>query len=235
MKRFVRGSAGLLPCAGLAVEPRRGLAHPPSSARKSFGWPSVERLSLERPHSANGRGSLGMLLGLCPVGAAGPSHTCRAGTLFSGRATTPTATCSVGSCRFPMLRRCTPVWSWLSRYSLRALLYLKTSPGSATAAAKIAIGVAATGLALPPAGHRRAVRVRRLQGESGLVAQLSGAAVGGRAAGRRSARRSRLRLAPPTRGGRWPVPGISTALGHWLAGRPGGLWGASATAYFSLG
>ena len=45
-----------------------------------------------------------------------------------------------------------------------------------------------------------------------------------------------LRLAPPTRGGRWLGAWYgSTALGYWMAGRLGGLWDRVPHSMFFIG
>ncbi len=118
----------------------------------------------------------------------------------------------------------------------RALLHLKTAPGLATAAAKIAIGVAATGLAYVP------LIVAALLGSSGslvglgwLVGCLGLLSVGELLVGALGPSFV-LRLAPPTRGGRWLGAWYgSTALGYWMAGRIGGLWDRVPHSLFFLG
>ena len=107
----------------------------------------------------------------------------------------------------------------------RALLHLKTTPGLPRAAAKIAIGVAATSLAYVPlviaallGSDGSLVGLGWLLGCLGLlsVGELLVGALGPSFV---------LRLAPPTSGGRWLGAWYgATALGYWLAGRLGGLW-----------
>ena len=107
----------------------------------------------------------------------------------------------------------------------RALLHLKTTPGLPTAAAKIAIGVAATSLAYVP------LVIAALLGSSGslvglgwLLGCLALLSVGELLVGALGPSFV-LRLAPPTSGGRWLGAWYgATALGFWLAGRIGGLW-----------
>ncbi len=107
----------------------------------------------------------------------------------------------------------------------RALLHLKTTPGLPTAAAKIAIGVAATSLAYVP------LVIAALLGSSGslvglgwLLGCLGLLSVGELLVGALGPSFV-LRLAPPTSGGRWLGAWYgATALGYWLAGRLGGLW-----------
>jgi POT family proton-dependent oligopeptide transporter len=107
----------------------------------------------------------------------------------------------------------------------RALLHLKTSPGLPTAAAKIAIGVAATGLAyVPLVIAALLVSDGCLAGLGWLLSCLGLLSVGELLVGALGPSFV-LRLAPPTRGGRWLGAWYgATALGYWLAGRLGGLW-----------
>ncbi len=118
----------------------------------------------------------------------------------------------------------------------RALLRLKIMPGLPTAAAKIALGMLATGLAYAPLvvaallGHGGSlVGLGWLLGCLGLlsVGELLVGALGPSFV---------LRLAPPTRGGRWLGAWYgSTALGYWVAGRIGGLWDRVPHSLFFLG
>lgn len=118
----------------------------------------------------------------------------------------------------------------------RALLHLKTTPGLPTAAVKIAIGVAATGLAYVP------LVVAALLGSSGslvglgwLLGSLGLLSVGELLVGALGPSFV-LRLAPPTSGGRWLGAWYgATALGYWLAGRLGGLWDSVPHALFFAG
>ena len=129
----------------------------------------------------------------------------------------------LGSCRFPTSRRCTRVWSWpVSPLLARVLFYLKTAPGLPTATAKIAIGVAATGLAYVP------LVVAAVRGSEGalvglgwLFRMLGLLSVGELLIGALGP--SFAAAAPPASGGRWLGAWYgATALGFWLAGRLGG-------------
>ncbi len=118
----------------------------------------------------------------------------------------------------------------------RALLHLKTTPGLPTAAAKIAIGVAATSLAYVP------LVIAALLGSSGslvglgwLLGCLALLSVGELLVGALGPSFV-LRLAPPTSGGRWLGAWYgATALGFWLAGRLGGLWDSVPHSLFFAG
>jgi POT family proton-dependent oligopeptide transporter len=118
----------------------------------------------------------------------------------------------------------------------RALLYLKTAPGLPTAAAKIALGMAATGLAFVPL-----VVAALLGSDCSLVSlgwllgcllllsvgELLVCALGPSFV---------LRLAPPKSGGRWlGVWYVATAVGYWLAGQLGGLWDGVPHGWYFLG
>ncbi len=118
----------------------------------------------------------------------------------------------------------------------RALLHLKTSPGLPTGTAKIAIGVAATGLAYVP------MVIAALLGSNGslvglgwLLGCLALLSVGELLVGALGPSFV-LRLAPPARGGRWLGAWYgATALGYWMAGRLGGLWDRVPHSLFFLG
>jgi POT family proton-dependent oligopeptide transporter len=118
----------------------------------------------------------------------------------------------------------------------RALHHLKTTPGLPTAAAKIAIGVAATSLAYLP------LVIAALLGSGGslvglgwLLGCLGLLSVGELLVGALGPSFV-LRLAPPARGGRWLGAWYgSTALGYWMAGRLGGLWDRVPHSLFFLG
>ena len=118
----------------------------------------------------------------------------------------------------------------------RALLHLKTAPGLPTATAKIAIGVAATGLAYLP------LVVAALLGSNGsmvglgwLVGCLALLSVGELLIGALGPSLV-LRLAPSARSGRWLGAWYgATALGFWLAGQLGGLWDSVPHALFFAG
>jgi POT family proton-dependent oligopeptide transporter len=118
----------------------------------------------------------------------------------------------------------------------RALLHVKTTPGLPTAAAKIAIGVAATGLAYIP------LVVAALLGSGGslvglgwLLGCLALLSVGELLVGALGPSFV-LRLAPPTRGGRWLGAWYgSTAVGFWVAGRIGAWWDSVPHALFFTG
>ena len=118
----------------------------------------------------------------------------------------------------------------------RALLHMKTAPGLPTAVAKIAIGVAATGLAYVPlvlaallGSDGSLVGLGWLFGCLGLlsVGELLIGALGPSLV---------LRLAPTARRGRWLGAWYgATALGFWLAGRIGGWWDRVPHALFFVG
>ena len=118
----------------------------------------------------------------------------------------------------------------------RVLHHLKTAPGLTAATAKIAIGVAATGLAFVPLvvaallGHEGSpVSMGWLLGCLGLlsVGELLVGALGPSFV---------LRLAPPKRGGRWLGAWyVATAAGFWLAGQLGGLWDGVPHGWYFLG
>jgi len=118
----------------------------------------------------------------------------------------------------------------------RALRHLKTAPGLPTATAKIAIGVAATGLAYIP------LIVAALIGHGGslvslgwLLGCLALLSVGELLIGALGPSFV-LRLAPSARSGRWLGAWYgATALGFWLAGRLGGLWDSVPHALFFAG
>ena len=107
----------------------------------------------------------------------------------------------------------------------RVLHHLKTAPGLPTATAKIAIGVAATGLAYVPL-IMAAVRGSEgsLVGLGWLLGCLTLLSVGELLIGALGPSLV-LRLAPTARRGRWLGAWYgATALGYWMAGRLGGLW-----------
>ena len=118
----------------------------------------------------------------------------------------------------------------------RALLHMKTTPGLPTAAAKIALGMLATGLAFVPlfvaAGR---LPDGSLAGLGWLLACLSLLSVGELLVGALGPSFV-LRTAPVTRGGRWlGVWYGATAVGFWLAGQVGGLWDRVPHSLFFLG
>ena len=189
-------------------------------------------------YSVNGRGSLGMLLGLCVLSVLLTVPHMQAGStlLLWARDNTNRHLLGwelpvpyVASLHAGLVLAVSPLLA-------RALLYLKTSPGLATAAAKIAIGVAATDLAYLP------LVIAALLGSGGskvslgwLLSCLALLSVGELLVGALGPSFV-LRLAPPTRGGRWLGAWYgSTALGHWLAGRLGGLWEQVPHSLFFLG
>ena len=118
----------------------------------------------------------------------------------------------------------------------RALLHMKTAPGLPTAAAKIAIGVAATSLAYVP------LVIAALLGSSGslvglgwLLGCLGLLSVGELLVGALGPSLV-LRLAPSARRGRWLGAWYgATAIGYWMAGRLGGLWDSVPHALFFAG
>ncbi len=118
----------------------------------------------------------------------------------------------------------------------RALLHLITTPGLPTAAAKIALGMLATGLAYIPL-LVGAVRLPdgSLAGLGWLLACLSLLSVGELLVGALGPSFV-LRLAPATKGGRWlGVWYVATAVGFWLAGQVGGLWDRVPHSLYFLG
>ena len=187
---------------------------------------------------SNGSGSLGMLLGLCVLSVLLTVPHMQAGSTLLLWARDSTNRHLLG-CELPV-----PYVASLhaglvlavSPLLARALLHLKTAPGLPTATAKIAIGVAATGLAYVP------LAVAALRGSEGslvglgwLLGCLALLSVGELLVGALGPSFV-LRLAPPTRGGRWLGAWYgSTALGYWMAGRIGGLWDRVPHSLFFLG
>jgi POT family proton-dependent oligopeptide transporter len=174
---------------------------------------------------SNGSGSLVMLLGLCALSVLLTVPHMQAGStlLLWARDNTNRHLLGwelpvpyVASLHAGLVLAVSPLLA-------RALLHLKTTPGLPTAAAKIAIGVAATGLAYVP------LVVAALLGSGGslvglgwLLGCLGLLSVGELLVGALGPSFV-LRLAPPARGGRWLGAWYgSTALGFWLAGRIGG-------------
>ena len=177
--------------------------------------------------SANGRGSLVMLLGLCALSVLLTVPHMQAGStlLLWTRDNTDRHLLGwelpvpyVASLHAGLVLAISPLLA-------RALLHLKTAPGLPTAAAKIAIGVVATGLAYIP------LVIAALLGSGGslvgmgwLLGCLGLLSVGELLVGALGPSFV-LRIAPPKNGGRWLGAWYgSTALGFWLAGRLGGLW-----------
>ena len=118
----------------------------------------------------------------------------------------------------------------------RVLRHLKTAPGLPTATAKIAIGVAATGLAYVPLAVA-ALRSSEgsLVGLGWLLGCLTLLSVGELLIGALGPSLV-LRLAPTARRGRWLGAWYgATALGYWMAGRLGGLWDSVPHALFFAG
>ena len=187
---------------------------------------------------SNGSGSLGMLLGLCVLSVLLTAPHMQAGStlLLWARDNTnrhlrgwELPVPYVASLHAGLVLAVAPLLA-------RALAHLKKSPGLPTAAAKIAIGVAATGLAYVP------MVIAALLGSDGslvglgwLLGCLALLSVGELLIGALGPSFV-LRLAPPSRGGRWlGVWYGSTALGYWLAGRLGGLWDSVPHALFFAG
>ena len=176
---------------------------------------------------SNGSGSVAMLLGLCALSVLLTVPHMQAGStlLLWARDSTNRHLLGwelpvpyVASLHAGLVLAVSPLLA-------RALLHLKTTPGLPTAAAKIAIGVAATSLAYVP------LVIAALLGSSGslvglgwLLGCLGLLSVGELLVGALGPSFV-LRLAPPTSGGRWLGAWYgATALGYWLAGRLGGLW-----------
>ncbi len=177
--------------------------------------------------NANGKGSLVMLLGLCALSVllTVPHMQASSTLLLWARDNTNRHLLGwelpvpyVASLHAGLVLAVSPLLA-------RALLHLKTTPGMPTAAAKIAIGVVATGLAYVP------LVIAALLGSDGslvgmgwLLGCLALLSVGELLVGALGPSFV-LRLAPPKRGGRWLGAWYgATALGFWLAGRIGGLW-----------
>ena len=187
---------------------------------------------------SNGSGSLGMLLGLCVLSVLLTVPHMQAGStlLLWARDNTNRHVLGwelpvpyVASLHAGLVLAVSPLLA-------RALLHLKTAPGLPTAAAKIAIGVAATGLAYLPLVVAALLESDGSQvGLGWLLGCLALLSVGELLVGALGPSFV-LRLAPPTRGGRWlGVWYGSTALGYWMAGRIGGLWDRVPHSLYFLG
>ncbi len=187
---------------------------------------------------SNGSGSLVMLLGLCALSVLLTVPHMQAGStlLLWARDNTNRHLLGwelpvpyVASLHAGLVLAVSPLLA-------RALLFLKTKPGLPTAAAKIAIGVAATGLAYVP------LIVAALLGSGGslvglgwLIGCLGLLSVGELLVGALGPSFV-LRLAPPKRGGRWLGAWyVATAMGYWFAGQVGGLWERVPRSVFFLG
>ena len=187
---------------------------------------------------STGSGSLAMLLGLCVLSALLTVPHMQAGStlLLWARDSTDRHLLGwelpvpyVASLHAGLVLAVSPLLA-------RALLFLKTKPGLPTAAAKIAIGVAATGLAYVP------LIVAALLGSGGslvglgwLIGCLGLLSVGELLVGALGPSFV-LRLAPPKRGGRWLGAWyVATAMGYWFAGQVGGLWERVPRSVFFLG
>ena len=187
---------------------------------------------------SNGSGSLVMLLGLCALSVLLTIPHMQAGStlLLWARDNTNRHLLGwelpvpyVASLHAGLVLAVSPLLA-------RALLHLKTAPGLPTAVAKIAIGVAATGLAYVPlvlaallGSDGSLVGLGWLFGCLGLlsVGELLIGALGPSLV---------LRLAPTARRGRWLGAWYgATALGFWLAGRIGGWWDRVPHALFFVG
>ena len=187
---------------------------------------------------SNGSGSLVMLLGLCALSVLLTVPHMQAGStlLLWARDNTNRHLLGwelpvpyVASLHAGLVLAVSPLLA-------RALLHMKTAPGLPTAVAKIAIGVAATGLAYVPlvlaallGSDGSLVGLGWLFGCLGLlsVGELLIGALGPSLV---------LRLAPTARRGRWLGAWYgATALGFWLAGRIGGLWDRVPHALFFVG
>jgi POT family proton-dependent oligopeptide transporter len=213
-------------CAGVA-EPRRCLAHHPAQSNVLRAAERETPVPGEAGKS-NGSGSLGMLLGLCALSVLLTVPHMQAGStlLLWARDNTNRHLLGwelpvpyVASLHAGLVLAVSPLLA-------RALHHLKTAPGLPTATAKIAIGVAATGLAYVP------LVVAALLGSGGslvglgwLLGCLALLSVGELLIGALGPSFV-LRLAPPARRGRWLGAWYgATALGFWLAGRIGGRGG----------
>ena len=187
---------------------------------------------------SNGSGSLVMLLGLCALSVLLTIPHMQAGStlLLWARDNTNRHLLGwelpvpyVASLHAGLVLAVSPLLA-------RALLHMKTAPGLPTAVAKIAIGVAATGLAYVPlviaallGSDGSLVGLGWLFGCLGLlsVGELLIGALGPSLV---------LRLAPTARRGRWLGAWYgATALGFWLAGRIGGWWDRVPHALFFVG
>ena len=187
---------------------------------------------------SNGSGSLVMLLGLCALSVLLTIPHMQAGStlLLWARDNTNRHLLGwelpvpyVASLHAGLVLAVSPLLA-------RALLHMKTAPGLPTAVAKIAIGVAATGLAYVPlvlaallGSDGSLVGLGWLFGCLGLlsVGELLIGALGPSLV---------LRLAPSARRGRWLGAWYgATAIGYWMAGRLGGLWDSVPHALFFAG
>ncbi len=187
---------------------------------------------------SNGSGSLVMLLGLCALSVLLTVPHMQAGStlLLWARDNTNRHLLGwelpvpyVASLHAGLVLAVSPLLA-------RALLHMKTAPGLPTAVAKIAIGVAATGLAYVPlviaallGSDGSLVGLGWLFGCLGLlsVGELLIGALGPSLV---------LRLAPSARRGRWLGAWYgATAIGYWMAGRLGGLWDSVPHALFFAG
>ncbi|MBL9042945.1 MAG: MFS transporter [Myxococcales bacterium] len=187
---------------------------------------------------SNGSGSLGMLMGLCALSVLLTVPHMQAGStlLLWARDNTNRHVLGwelpvpyVASLHAGLVLAVSPLLA-------RALLYLKTTPGLPTAAAKIAIGVAATGLAYLPLVVAALLESDGSQvGLGWLLGCLALLSVGELLVGALGPSFV-LRLAPPTGGGRWLGAWYgATAVGYWMAGRIGGLWDRVPHSMFFIG
>ena len=186
---------------------------------------------------SNGSGSVAMLLGLCVLSALLTIPQMQAGStlLLWARDNTNRHLLGwelpvpyVASLHAGLVLAVSPLLA-------RALLHLKTAPGLPTATAKIAVGVAATGLAYLPLVVAALLGSGSLVSPGWLVGCLTLLSVGELLVGALGPSLV-LRLAPSARSGRWLGAWYgATALGFWLAGRLGGLWDSVPHALFFAG